>query len=61
MKNFADPVEHASILVEVCGGVEDARDVAEINRTFSWHAEDILYWKRVEEILTPEAEPCRMS
>ena len=61
MKNCANPVEHASILIEVCGSVAEAHEVAEINRTFSWHAEDILYWKRVEEILTPEAEPCRMA
>ena len=55
-----NPAEHAMVLIEVCGGIKPARDVADTNWEFATTAEDFLYWLHVAEALTPAEDTCRV-
>jgi hypothetical protein len=48
-----NPVEHAMVLIEVCGGLEPARAAADLNCTFATTTKDFMYWIRVSCALTP--------
>jgi hypothetical protein len=54
--HFPNPVEHAVTLIEVCGSLEAAREVAAFNWEFAQTSEDFLYWIRIESALTPAGE-----
>jgi len=54
--SFPSPVEHAVVLIEVCGSLEAAREVAAFNWEFAQTSQDFLYWLRVETALTPARE-----
>jgi hypothetical protein len=60
MSYFPTPADHARILIDVCGGIAEARDAAEFNRETASDDEQSLYWLAVRNALTPE-EPCRAS
>ena len=53
---FPNPVEHAVTLIEVCGSVEAAREVAAFNWEFAQTSQDFLYWMSVERVLIPAGE-----
>jgi hypothetical protein len=52
--HFPNPVEHASILIEVCGTREAAQRAARDNQDFASTTEEYKYWHSVEAALTPE-------
>jgi hypothetical protein len=54
--HFPNPVEHAAALIEVCGSLDAAREVAAFNWEFAQTAKDFLYWIHVENALTPVGE-----
>jgi hypothetical protein len=57
---FRNPVENAAVLIEVCGSVEAARDMARTNALFVSETEDaeFWYWIAVRDALIPE-KACR--
>jgi hypothetical protein len=56
MSYFPSPVEHASILIEVCdGSVSEARTLARDNQDSAQTDADYRYWRSIEVALTPEA------
>ena len=49
--NFPSPAEHAMVMVEVCGDIKSAREIADINWEFATTPKEFLYWMRVASFL----------
>ena len=48
---FPNPVEHAAVMVEVCGTVRAAREAAQVKWEFANTAADFMYWLAVDVAL----------
>jgi hypothetical protein len=53
---FPNPSEHASALIEACGTLALAREMARTNVLFATTDKDFRYWRQVSAALRPEAE-----
>jgi hypothetical protein len=48
---FPNPIEHAVVMVEVCGTVRAAREAAQVNWEFATSPTEFLYWIAVDTAL----------
>lgn len=53
MTNFCNPVEHAIVMIDVCGSLDAARAQAQDNSDTALTGHDSLYWLSVAQALTP--------
>lgn len=53
MAAWCNPVEHAIVLIDVCGSLAAAQDVALDNCEFAANDLDSLYWFNVAQALRP--------
>jgi hypothetical protein len=51
--SYANPVEHAMVLIDVCGGLESAYEQAAANCEEAMTAKSAVYWLHVAQALTP--------
>jgi hypothetical protein len=53
-QEFPDPVEQAAVILEICGGdIWGARAIAMMNVKFARTNDDVDFWSKVEEALSP--------
>ena len=56
------PVEHANILIDACGGIEEARDVVLWRIDNADSIDDCFYWLEVAQAMVPWKEkPCSVN
>jgi hypothetical protein len=52
--DFPDPVEQAAVILEICrDDICDAREIAVTNVKFARTHDDLLFWSKVQEALSP--------